>query len=138
VFRRLKKKWYKIINEEEELVKIRVGDIRFTVFKKDALSYNETFPLNLDWTEEQIILREDIRNNNYKPKTKYPRVSVDNICLDGHHRLTSLLAYRGEDHVVVVFKSKLTYNEVLWLLLISLPFMKNLTKDNKPLDGDIY
>jgi len=60
----LKRRWYGVSHEKKELTTIRIGDIRFTIFKKSALKFNKRFPIQLRWTDKQFKMREQIRSVN--------------------------------------------------------------------------
>ncbi len=130
----LKKMWYKIALEEGELIKIKLSDIRFGAFKKSALVFNKNFPNNLTWTPSQIKLREEISKRKYKSNNDYPKISADGVCLDGYHRLCSLIKYYGEDYVVEVKKSRYVYNRLFWIALLSFPIIKIFYRKDKVLN----
>ena len=135
ILKMLKRRWYGISNEEKELTTIRIGDIRFTIFKKSALKFNKRFPIQLRWTDKQFKMREQIRKRKYKPRGKHPNITKDNVCVDGHHRLAALLEYYGEDYEITVGKSKYTYGYIFWLAILSFPLIKTIYRNDKDLNG---
>jgi hypothetical protein len=53
----------------------------------------------ITWSEEQKQIKKDILNGNYIET--YPLLSVDNVCLDGHHRVMALKELEPERVIVV-------------------------------------
>lgn len=129
MFKTIKKSWYKI-NETKTLVEIRIGDVLFTPFKRKAKDYNNNFPNNLSWTNNQNKLREDILKGNYDPTNQISPISItkDGVCVNGHHRLTSLLKHYGEDYRVMSRKLDVNYRYVMWLTILTLIFQPKLFK----------
>ena len=107
---------------KKTLVRIQIKDVRFTLLKMNGERYNRKFPKNLTWTEDQIKLREEIKNQEYKPNNKYPTISSDRVCVDGLHRLTSLIEYYPDDYEILVLKSDLKYRTTFWPLIFYVIF----------------
>jgi hypothetical protein len=129
MFKGIKKSWSDLLDEKNfSLVKIRVGDVLFTPMKKEASKYNKNFPNNLTWSEDQVELREKIKNREYDPTNQLSPISItkNGVCVNGHHRLTSLIEYYGKDYVVTVRKLKVKYSYIFYLTIITLIFQPKL------------
>jgi hypothetical protein len=120
MFKGIRSRWHSI-NENFSLVDMRIGDVLFTPRKRDAITYNENFPNNLVWAEDQDKLRKEILNGGYDPTNQDRPISVskNGVCVNGHHRLTSLLKYYGEDYVVRMRKLEVNYRYIIWLSLLT-------------------
>ncbi len=129
MFKGIKKSWSDLLDENNfTLIKIRVGDVLFTPLKKKGLKYNKNFPDNLGWSDDQIVLKEEIKNQEYDPTNQESPISItkNGVCINGHHRLSSLLEYYGEDYIVTVRKLNVNYRYILYLTLITLIFQPKL------------
>lgn len=122
MFKTLKQK-IKTNITNKTLVNVQLKDVKFTILKKSGKEYNKSFPNNIGWTKDQIKLREEIKNLNYFPNGEYPSLSCDNVCLDGHHRLTSLINYYPEDYVILVNKTEVNYRYIFWSLIFYVIFL---------------
>jgi hypothetical protein len=132
MFKRIEKSWYDLINGENfTLISMKVGDILFTPFKKKASTFNRKFPANLTWSKDQVKLREEIRNKKYDPSLGKPiAITKDGICVEGHHRVSSLIEYYGEDYVITVRKINTKYRYILFLITIILIIKPSLIKNS--------
>lgn len=131
MFKGIKKRWGKLYSEESfTLVEIRVGDILFTPLKRKAKKYNKNFPNNLSWSDDQIVLRGEIEDHKYDPSNQDRPISIskDGVCLNGHHRTTSLLEYYGEDYVVKARKLNVNYRYIIFLTVVTIIFQPKLLK----------
>jgi hypothetical protein len=79
--------------------KVKLSDIKFKAEE------------NIEWSDEQLLIKKDILNGNYVDgySGDYPMISIDNVCLDGHHRLLTLKEYSPKQ-VVIVEKSLIKWN----------------------------
>ena len=78
------------------------------------------------WSDEQLKLKEEIKNHQYKPNGEYPSISLDNVCTDGNHRLISLKEYYDEDYEIVVWRHKRTYRYLAWYSVIYYLFLQKV------------
>jgi hypothetical protein len=105
-------------SKDKHLSKIKLKDIKFTIRHKYGKDYNKDFPNHIRWNAEQIKVREDIKNHNYKPENNnYPTVSSDNVCLDGYHRLTSLIEYYDGEFEITVYRNTNKYANLFFNLI---------------------
>ncbi len=128
MFKGIEKRWAKLW--EAPLTEIRVGDVLFTPFKTKASKFNKNFPDNLEWTKSQVKLREEISNKGYDPTNQERPVTVtkNNVCVNGHHRVTSLLEYYSEDYVITVRKLNVSNLYIIYLTIMTLIFQPKLLK----------
>lgn len=77
--------------------KIRLGDIKIMDF-------------NIQWTNEQKEMELKILDGGYIEgyNNDYPKITRDKVCIDGHHRITTLKKIKSDDYIIVVDK--------VWLL----------------------
>lgn len=97
---------------------VTLSDIKFTITRENTTNFNDNYPNNLSWDDEQIILRDKIEGGEYDDKINMPYISNDYVCLDGHHRISSLLFKYGDKHTITVKKHKYNYNKITFYLLI--------------------
>lgn len=83
--------------------KMRLGDLKF-VSNKKTLSVDNTTDIT-DWSDEQLELKKKILNGGYVDGFGSPiTITRDNICVDGHHRLSLLKELKSPDYVITVKK----------------------------------
>lgn len=77
--------------------KIRLGDIKITDF-------------DMQWSNEQKEIESKILDGGYIEgyNNDYPKITRDKVCIDGHHRISTLKKIKSDDYMVVVDK--------VWLL----------------------
>lgn len=112
---RIEKKLY----GNRKLTKVKLKDVKFTIFKKKYPNYTTN---NLGWTSEQLEMKKDIETSGYKPNNEYPSMSIDNVCTDGHHRLTTLLETYGGDYEIDIYKLDIKYRYIMLLCIFYLIF----------------
>lgn len=111
-------------------MEVNVGDIKAfngvcrncenkNMFKSEKLSDNRDRVHNIDWSDEQLELKELIKNGGYDNEHKErPRISRDYIIVDGYHRLTSLNHYYGSNYTVKVDILKHNFIKVfIWSII---------------------
>jgi adenylate kinase len=109
MFRNLKDKIFKKLSDIK-IVEVKVGDIKYGITKFKKLSDNKDKMYGISWDEEQLIMRDEIKNGNYDDsKGLLPVISKNNVILDGYHRLTSLNYYHGSDYTIKVEKTNHNY-----------------------------
>jgi len=82
--------------------KIRIGDIKF-VSDKETLKKVDEIEI-LDWTEEQLKLKNTILKGGYGDgyNNNLPKITRDNVCIDGHHMVMSLKQSTELNYVIKV------------------------------------
>ncbi len=78
-------------------VRIKLSDIKFIP------PPNKTMDKILVWDSEQNVMRQDILNGNYvEGYESYPSITKDNVCIDGHHRITALKEIKDPEYKIIV------------------------------------
>lgn len=112
MFKNIKNRIEKKLYGNRKLIKVKLKDLKFTIFKKKYPHYTTN---NLGWTNEQLKMKKDIKNGGYNPNNEYPSMSIDNVCTDGHHRLTTLLETYGGDYEVDIYKLDIRHRYIILL-----------------------
>ncbi len=148
-----KEKFYLILSLLLEKIevkrKVKLGDIKFNVvddteFKKTnnekdlKIKFVNSFEVKYDkvgWDKEQKNIYDIIKKGGFDNSGKYGyiRISRDNICIDGQHRLISLKDNFKDNYEIIVKKNCI----IKWkyFIKVTLRSLRKIILDNKIIES---
>lgn len=148
-----KEKFYLILTILLEKIevkrKVKLGDIKFNMV--DDTEFNKTkdekdlkikfvnvFDINfkeVGWDDEQKNIYDLIKKGGFDDSGKYGyiRISRDNICIDGQHRLVSLKDNFDNDYELIVKKNCIIKWE--FFIKVTLKSLRKVILDNKIIES---
>ena len=148
-----KEKFYLILSLLLEKIevkrKVKLGDIKFNIvddteFKKTKdekdlkIKFVNSFDINFNkvsWDDEQNNIYDVIKKGGFDNSGKYGyiRISRDNICIDGQHRLISLKDNFDNDYELIVKKNCIIKWE--FFIKVTLKSLRKVILDNKIIES---
>ena len=99
-------------------VKIKICDIRFINLKNGLIKIPSISVSDLKWSKEQLEIKSQILKGNYiDTYGSHIKVTKDNICFNGHHRLSVLKQVKPPNYEIVVHKLLLVNFNIVKLVI---------------------